>query len=59
MLKGYISIIGFGLMVVTGILQMLGVAPEAIQTNIQGWDLVMAGIAGLGVSRKLAVIEKK
>ena len=59
MLKGYVSAIGFGLMIVTGILQILGVAPEAIQTNVQGWDLIMAGIAGLGIARKLAVIEKK
>lgn len=59
MLKGYVSKIGFGLMILTGILQIIGVAPDIIQTSVQGWDLIMAGIAGFGIARKLATIERK
>lgn len=59
MLKGYVTYISAALMVLTGILQIMGMAPEIIQTSMQGWDLVMAGLAIFGIGRKLATIENK
>jgi len=59
MLKGYITYISAALMVITGVLQIAGVAPDIIQTTVQGWDLIMAGLAIFGVGRKLATIERK
>lgn len=58
-LKGYVTYISAFLMVITGILQMVGMAPDFSQTSVQGWDLVMAGIAMFGVGRKLAKLEGK
>ena len=59
MLKGYVTYISAALMVITGILQILGLAPDVISTSVQGWDLVMAGLAIFGVGRKLTTLETK
>lgn len=58
-MKGYVTYISAVLMIVTGALQIAGLAPDVIQTTVQGWDLIMAGLAIFGVGRKLAGIENR
>lgn len=58
-LKGYITYIAAALMIITGILQMTGMAPDVIQTSVHGWDLIMMGLGIFGIGRKVqAVVDK-
>jgi len=56
-LDGYKTIIAGGLMVLTGIAQMIGVAPETFQTGSVGWELVMEGLAVIGLRGGIAKIK--
>ena len=58
-LDGYKTYVAAVLMIITGALQMAGYAPDVIQTSIHGWDLIMAGIAAIGVGHKLEKIVSK
>ena len=58
-LKGWITYISAALMIVTGALQMFGLAPDWMSTNVTGLDLIMAGLAIFGIGRKLSVIENR
>lgn len=58
MLDGYKTIIAGGLMILTGIAQMLGVSPETLTTgDLSGWSLVMSGLALIGIGGKLDKIK--
>lgn len=59
LLKGYVTYISAALMIVTGLLQLLGLGPEFMTTSLHGWDLVMGGLGVFGVGRKLASLEAK
>lgn len=58
-LKGYVTYISAVLMIVTGLLQLLGVGPDFMTTSLHGWELVMSGLTVFGVGRKLANLETK
>ena len=54
MINGYKTYIAAFLMVVTGLAQMAGVAPEIMaHTDPNGWSLVVAGFGLLGLGHKL------
>lgn len=59
MLKGYVTYISAALMIVTGILQLIGFAPEVIQTTVHGWELIMMGLTVFGVGRKIQTLINK
>ena len=52
-LSGYKVYIAGGLMALTGLAQMVGVAPETFSTGETGWELVLAALALVGIGHKI------